>query len=177
MKCTRCVFKHFSAYFCKMLPVKRLTKEEALKKIKHNYSYQERCHNEVKDKLFGYGLRKADADEIISNLIENNYLNEERFAKLFAGGKFRMKHWGRKKILYELQQKGVNKVNIALGLKEIDGEEYVAAIKKLVKRKWKELSGSHHIAKQAKTYAYLLQKGYEPELISSAIAEVVKGEK
>jgi regulatory protein len=80
-----------------MFSKNRLTKDQALDKIKYYCSYQERCHSEVKDKLYSYGLRKKEAEEIIAEMIENNYLNEERFALQFAGGKFRMKQWGRKK--------------------------------------------------------------------------------
>ncbi len=151
-----------------------MTKEDALKKIKSYCSYQERSHKEVKDKIYSYGLFKADTEEILAKLIEENYLNEERFARQFAGGKFRMNHWGRKKIVYELQQKGVNKVNIKLGLKEIDDKEYLVTLEKLGKKKWNELRGQQYLAKQAKTYAYLLQKGYEQDLIRSVINELLK---
>lgn len=157
-----------------MFSPKRFPKEDALKKIKHYCSYQERSHNEVKDKLYSYGLFKAEVEELISKLIEDNYLNEERFAKQFAGGKFRMKQWGRKKIQYELQQKGVNKLNIKTGLKEIGNEEYQLTIQKLAQRKWDELKGQHYLTRQSKTYAYLLQKGYEQSLISAVINSLAK---
>ena len=81
----------------------RLTKEQGLEKIKPYCAYQERCHREVKEKLYSYGLRKAEVEEILSFLIEENYLNEERFAVQFAGGKFRIKQWGKKKIQYEFK--------------------------------------------------------------------------
>ena len=82
---------------------KFLTKEQALQKVKQYCAYQERSHYEVQQKLYELGIRKQDHDEIISSLIEEDYLNEERFAKAFAGGKFRMKDWGRKKIYYALK--------------------------------------------------------------------------
>ena len=157
-----------------MFSPKRLTKDDALKKIKSYCSYQERSHKEVKDKLYSYGLYKVETEEIISILIEENYLNEERFAKQFAGGKFRMKQWGRKKIIYELQQKQVNKVNIKTGLKEIDEEQYLSVIKKLAEKKWKELSGQHYLTRQAKTTSYLMQKGYEQPIIATVIAGFLK---
>ena len=84
---------------------KYLTKEQAIQKAKQFCGYQERSHAEVVQKLWDLGIRQADHDEIISSLIEENYLNEERFAKAFAGGKFRMKDWGRKKIYYALKEK------------------------------------------------------------------------
>ncbi len=152
-----------------MFSVKRLQKEDALKKIKNYCSYQERSHKEVKEKLYSFGLFKSETEEIVANLIEENYLNEERFSKQFAGGKFRMKQWGRKKIEYELQQKGVNKVNIKLGLKEINDNDYREVLQKLASKKWRELKGQQHLVRQAKTNAYLLQKGYEQTLIGQVI--------
>jgi regulatory protein len=126
----------------------------------------------VKEKLYSFGLFRSEIDEIISNMIENNYLNEERFARQFAGGKFRMKQWGRRKIQYELQQKGVNKLNIKFGLKEIEEEEYLKVLKKLASKKWEELSGEQYLVRQGKTINYLLQKGYEQDLITTAIDEL-----
>jgi regulatory protein len=155
-----------------MLSPKRLSKEEALRKIKNYCSYQERSHKEVKEKLYSFGLFRSEIDEIISNMIENNYLNEERFARQFAGGKFRMKQWGRRKIQYELQQKGVNKLNIKFGLKEIEEEEYLKVLKKLASKKWEELSAEQYLVRQGKTINYLLQKGYEQDLITTAIDEL-----
>jgi regulatory protein len=152
-----------------MFSKNRLTKEQALDKIKYYCSYQERCHSEVKDKLYSYGLRKKEAEEIIAEMIENNYLNEERFAVQFAGGKFRMKQWGRKKIQYELQQKGVNDIIIKIALKEIDEEEYLETLQKLAQTKWNALNVENNLLRQSKTNAWLLQKGYEQTLISEVI--------
>jgi regulatory protein len=155
-----------------MAPKKRLTKEQALEKIKNYCSYQERCHSEVKDKLYSYGLYKKEVEELIASIIENNYLNEERFARLYAGGKFRMKQWGRKKIQYGLQQKGISSSNIKLGLKDIDEEQYLSTLKKLAQSKWNNLAGEQYLARQAKTNACLLQKGYEATLVNKVIREL-----
>ncbi|OYW17150.1 MAG: RecX family transcriptional regulator, partial [Sphingobacteriales bacterium 12-47-4] len=84
------------------MPVQRLTPAQALQKLKHYCAYQERSHSEVKEKAYGFGLHRQEVDEVISALIQEDYLNEERFAIAFAGGKFRMKGWGRAKIKYEL---------------------------------------------------------------------------
>lgn len=150
-----------------------LTKEQALEKIKHYCNYQERCHKEVRERLYSYGLRKNEVDKIISQLIENNYLNEERFAVQFAGGKFRMKLWGRKKIQYELQQKGINSFIINIALSEIDQDKYLDRLHKLAKKKWEVLNKENNLTRQSKTTSYLLQKGYEQRLIS----EVIRGMK
>ena len=98
---------------------KILTKEQALQKLRQYCAYQERSHSEVQQKLYELGIRKQDQDEIISTLIEEDYLNEERFAKAFAGGKFRMKDWGRKKIFYALKEKKVSEYSIKQAMKEI----------------------------------------------------------
>jgi regulatory protein len=152
-----------------MFPAKKLTNDEALKKIKNYCSYQERCHHEVTEKLYSYGLYKTEVNEIVSDLIQNNYLNEERFATQFAGGKFRMKHWGRKKIQYELQQKRVSPYIIKLALKALDEEDYQTTLNKLAEQKWKQLDGEHYLSRQSKTMSYLLHKGYEQSIISNII--------
>ncbi len=158
-----------------MLRRKHITAEQALQKIKQYCTYQERCHKEVKEKLYSYGLHKSDTEKIVADLIENDFLNEERFAIQFAGGKFRMKQWGRKKIQYELQQKGVNTYSTKVALKELDQSDYSDTLHKLASVKWESLATEHHLTRQAKTQAYLMQKGFEPELISKAIKELRLG--
>ena len=158
-----------------MIRRKHFTAEQALQKIKQYCTYQERCHKEVKEKLYSYGLHKSDTEKIVADLIENDFLNEERFAIQFAGGKFRMKQWGRKKIQYELQQKGVNTYSTKVALKELDQTDYSDTLHKLASVKWESLATEHHLTRQAKTQAYLMQKGFEPELISKAIKELRLG--
>ena len=104
---------------------KYLTKEQALQKLKQYCAYQERSHQEVIQKLWDLGVRKSEHDEIVSGLIEEDYLNEERFAIHFAGGKFRMKDWGRKKIYYGLKEKGVSAYCITKALKSIGDEALI----------------------------------------------------
>jgi regulatory protein len=154
----------------------RLTKEQAWQKIKHYCAYQERSHNEVKNKLYGFGLYKSEVEELLSKALEEDYLNEERFAEMFAGGKFRMKNWGKIKIVYELRQKGVSSYNINRGLKAIPDEDYRNTLRKLAEEKWNHLKGEHPLSRQAKTTSYLQQKGYELPLIQQAVQTVKKGE-
>lgn len=149
-----------------------LTREQALSKIKHFCAYQERSHYEVKQKLYSFGLAKSIVEEIISSLIEEDYLNEERFARAYAGGKFRMKHWGRNKIIYALKQKQVSAVNIKSGLKELEGEMYTQTLLKIANEKWQSLQGESTMMKRAKTQAYLLQKGYENNLIIEILQNI-----
>ncbi len=158
-----------------MLRRKHFTTEQALQKIKQYCTYQERCHKEVKEKLYSYGLHKSDTEKIVADLIENDFLNEERFAIQFAGGKFRMKQWGRKKIQYELQQKGVNTYSTKVALKELDQSDYSDTLHKLASVKWESVATEHPLTRQAKTHSYLMQKGFEPELISKAIKELRLG--
>src|SRR3954468_3518797 len=152
----------------------QLTKEQALQKLRHYCAYQERCHDEVKEKLYSFGLRKQMVEESIAQLIEEGYLNEERFAIQFAGGKFRMKQWGRVKIKYALKQKQVSTYCINKAIKELDEEDYEKTLHKLAKQKWDTIKGVgvNGFVKMAKTTDYLLQKGFEPELVRAAIEEL-----
>lgn len=156
---------------------KTFTPEQAFAKAKHYCAYQERSHAEVKEKLYSFGLRKTDVETILAKLIEENYLNEERFARLFAGGKFRMKKWGRVKIVYELKQKRISAYNIKIALEEIDESEYLAVLKKLAEAKWRSLKKDQHIIRQTKMQQYLLQKGFEPNLVKAIITEIRKAAK
>jgi regulatory protein len=149
-----------------MVYKKQLTKEQALQKLRHYCGYQERCHSEVSEKLYKLGVRKSDHNEIIAALIEENYLNEERFAIQFTGGRFRMKQWGRVKIKYELKQKQVSDYSIKKALKQLDEEEYLKTLARLVKEKYASLKNEQYLVRKKKTTDYLLQKGYEAELIN-----------
>ena len=149
---------------------KQLTPEQALQKLKHYCAYQERSHSEVKEKLYSLGVWKKDHDNIIATLIEGDYLNEERFAIAFAGGKFRMKQWGRVKIKYELKQKQVNDYSIKKALKQIKEEEYLAVLKKLADEKYASLKDEQYLIRKKKTIDYLMQKGFEMELIKKAVS-------
>jgi regulatory protein len=151
---------------------KYLTKEQALQKLRQYCAYQERSHFEVKQKLWDLGVRRAEHDEIISGLIEEDYLNEERFAKAFAGGKFRMKDWGRKKIYYALKEKQVSEYNIKKALKEIDDEDYKKILRELAEKKYELLKGEQYLVRKKKTMDYLMQKGFEADLVNKAIAEL-----
>src|SRR5689334_25253039 len=109
-------------------PKKRTSQTDALAKIYRYCAYQERSHQEVRNKLFELGLYQSEVDELLSRLITEGFLNEERFAKAFAGGKFRMKKWGRLKIINELELKGLTRNCIKSGLREIDDGDYNAAL-------------------------------------------------
>jgi regulatory protein len=155
---------------------KQLTKEQALQKARHYCGYQERSHADVKEKLYSFGLRRQEVDETLARLIEDNYLNEERFACQFAGGHFRLKRWGRVKITYELKQKRVSEYCIRKALKEIDEDDYEKTLDKLAADKWQTLASEPNLfIKMRKTQDFLLQKGYESALIKAAIEKIRSG--
>lgn len=154
-----------------------LTPNQAYPKIKHYCGYRERCHFEVKERLFGMGLPKKEVEILLSRLIEEDFLNEERFAIQFAGGHFRQKKWGKAKIVYALRQKRVGENIIKRALKEIEEDNYTASLQKLAIAKWESLKGGNYITRQVKTNAYLLQKGYEAQLIQRIIAGIRAGRK
>ncbi len=156
---------------------KKLTSEQAYQKLKHFCSYQERCHQEVLEKIYSFGIYKSEADVLISKLIEENYLNEERFAFAFVGGKFRIKQWGKIKIEYELKQKRVSSYCIKKAMKTIEEEDYLQTIQTLVLKKWDSLKHEQYLNRQAKTIAYLTQKGFEHALINNAIQLIRNKEK
>ena len=153
---------------------KFLTPEQAFQKLRQYCAYQERSHSEVKEKLYDLGVWKKDHDEIISKLIEENYLNEERFAIAFAGGKYRIKHWGRVKIKYELKQKQVSEYSIKKALKQIDEADYLATLKSLAEDKYNTLKADQYLIRKKKTMDYLMQKGFEPALITTVVQDLTK---
>lgn len=147
------------------------SKEEALQKAKQYCAYQERCHSEVKEKLYSFGLYKKEVDELLSELISDNYLNEERFAIQFAGGKFRIKQWGRVKIKYALKQKQVSEYCIKKALKVIDEAEYNRTAQKLADQKLKLLKAEKNIfIKKKKLQDHLMQKGFETDIVRKLTA-------
>lgn len=156
---------------------KQLTPEQALQKLKHYCAYQERSHSEIRDKLFNLGVWKKDHDAIIATLIEENYLNEERFAIAFAGGKFRMKQWGRVRIKYELKQRQVSDYSIRKALRQIEEPVYLQTLQQLATSKYALLKGDQYLVRKKKTIDYLIQKGYEPELVNAAIAALTNTKK
>jgi regulatory protein len=160
-------------YFCGEMNNKYHSKDEALQKAKQYCAYQERCHSEVKEKLYNLGMNKKEVDELLSELISDNYLNEERFAIQFAGGKFRIKQWGRVKIKYALKQKQVSEYCIKKALKQIDERDYTKTVEKLFEQKLKTLRSEKNIfIKKRKLQDHLLQKGFETSIISKLIAEI-----
>jgi len=146
-------------------PKKKLSPTQALAKAEMTCAYQERCQQEMRDKLYEWGLHSNDVENIIATLISNNFLNEERFAKAFAGGKFRIKKWGRIKIKIELKKRKISDYCIRKGLAEIDENEYIKIIKEIIAKKLKENSkGKMHI-RNYKVAQYAQSRGFEGDLV------------
>lgn len=141
-------------------------------KIYKYCAYQERTHAEVRNKLFEYGLSSEDVDIVITQLIGEGFLNEERFAKSFAGGKFRIKGWGRIKITHELEARGLTKNCIQIGLKEIDGADYEKTLETTLKKKAETTDEADAYRRRDKIAKYAIQKGYEPDLVWRLIKQM-----
>ena len=151
---------------------KALTPEQALQKLRHYCAYQERSHQEVRDKLFQLGCPSRQHDELLTTLIEEDYLNEERFAVAYAGGKWRVKRWGRVKIKYELQQRKVSAYCIRKAMAEIDEEDYIKTLDRLASDKYESLKKDQYIIRKKKTTDHLLARGFEPDLVRAAVAKL-----
>lgn len=135
--------------------------------------YQERCHGEVRNKLYELGCRTPEVEEYLAEMISMGLLNEERFARAFARGKFRLLHWGREKIKQQLKIKKISDYCIKKAMTEIDGEEYEQKLIKLIKNKEKQLNKEKSInIKKQKIYRYIVQKGYERDIVISLLNNI-----
>ncbi|QSE98594.1 regulatory protein RecX [Fulvivirga lutea] len=150
-------------------PKRKLNPKEAKLKAADFCAYQERSQQQVRDKLYTYGLYSDDVEQILSELITENFINEERFAKAYAGGKFRIKKWGRNKILQGLNQHRVSNYCIKKAMEEIDEEDYQNTLLELIASKKSKVTAKDSFTKNRKVAAYLIQKGYEPTLVWDAL--------
>ena len=149
-----------------------LTNKEIENKIKIYCSYQDRCHKDVVLKLKDFNIDNKGKNEIISNLIKENYLNESRFCKSFARGKFRIKNWGRIKIKNELKLRDISSYNISLALKEIDDKDYIEKLDSIFKKKLSSLGNINVNIKRKKIFSFLKYRGWENNLIFDKINEI-----
>ncbi|WP_461532552.1 regulatory protein RecX [Sinomicrobium sp.] len=158
---------------------KTYTVDEAKRKLEHFCAYQERCHKEVAEKLRAMGMIPIAVDAVVVHLIENGFLNEERFARSFARGKFRVKKWGKQRIVRELKMRDIAQSNIKLALREIEGENYLDTFHELADKKWSQLRSSTpgNTAKEIdrcrkKLADYLLYRGWESQLVYDKLHEL-----
>lgn len=148
---------------------KTYTLQEAQTILERYCSYQERTHKEVISRLIKMGMISEAIDLITISLLQNDFLNEERFAKSFARGKFRINKWGKIKITQHLVFKGISKANITIGLLEIDDEEYKKTILSLADKKRLLIKEENKFKKNQKLIQYLQQKGFETSIIYECI--------
>lgn len=146
-------------------PLKITDPHLALMKLQSWCAYQERCQHDVRNKLYEIGMWQEAVENIIVKLIEDNFLNEERFAMAFARGKFNIKKWGRVKIKQELKQKRVSDYCLKKALQQIDETEYITTLKTLLEIKGKLIKEKNPIKFKYKLISYALSKGYERDLI------------
>jgi regulatory protein len=152
---------------------KTYTVQEATKKLEHYCAYQERCHQEVRQKLETMHMIPEAIDVIVVHLLEHNFLNEERFAKTFVSGKFRIKAWGRRRLTFELKKKDISKVNINQALAVISNEEYNEIFNDLAEKKANSIKEPNVFKKRKKFIDYFLYRGWESHLVYEKAHELI----
>tara|TARA_B100001113_G_scaffold256365_1_gene211665 strand:+ start:1624 stop:2091 length:468 start_codon:yes stop_codon:yes gene_type:complete len=155
-----------------MLKKKSYSLNEAKKKLENFCSYQERCHKEVKEKLRELGMIQSASQEIIAQLIQEDYLNETRFAKNFARGKFRIKNWGRNRISRELKSRNISDYNIKMGMQEFTDIEYEETFYNLIEKRKKSVEHLPIDQQKKKIFSYLSYRGWEHEKIFDALNQL-----
>ena len=149
-----------------------LTLKEIEGKLQYYCSYQDRCHKEVIEKLKTFNVKEHESNQIISNLINDNYLNESRFSESFVRGKFKIKNWGKIRIISELKRRNISPYNITLGLKEVEDQDYLNKFEEIFKKKLSSLKNLSSDVKKKKIISYLQYRGWESNLIYSKINEM-----
>lgn len=152
---------------------KTYTVEEAKTKLESYCAYQERCHKEVQKKLKELRMIPEAVDQIIQHLIQENYLNETRFAQAFARGKFKNKSWGKNRITRELKLREISSFNIKIALKEITEHDYLSSFEALVEKRLTQLNSEKNLQKKKKKLVdYLFYRGWEPHLVWEKVANI-----
>ena len=157
-----------------MNPQRTYSLDEAQKLLENYCAYQERCHKDVTDKLRKMRMIPEAIDQIVVHLIQHNYLNEERFSKAFTRGKFRIKKWGKNRIIRELKFRQISDYAIKSGLKEIDLDDYYRTLHELTEKRIAQVKENNIYKKRKKVADYLLYRGWESNLVYDKIYELVK---
>ena len=158
--------------------VKRITDPKiAQAKAEHYCVYQERSQQEVRAKLYEWGVYPSVIEQVITRLIGDNFLNEERFARAYAQGKFNQKHWGRIKIKQGLKLKRVSDKLINKALQGLDGDEYLKVLAQLLEKKADKLQEREPYKRRYKLQQYAMSRGFENDLINEVLKtnELAKG--
>jgi len=148
--------------------------KEALTKAANFCAYQERTHKDVRQRLAELDVIGDESEAIITWLIENNYLNEERFARIFAGSKFRQKKWGRNKIRQELKMRGVSDYCLKAGMSEIDGDDYMVTLQEIIEKKSRDIKDSNKLIIKQKLVKFALSRGFEHNLVFDVVGKFLR---
>ncbi len=154
-------------------PKESITVTEAIKKLERYCAYQERCHKDIEEKLGTLKLIPEAKEKIILHLLEHNFLNEERFAKSFARGKFNIKKWGKQRITRELKFRGISEYNLKIALKEISDIDYHQTFHELAEKKYATIKEQDKNKKRKKLADYLLYRGWETNLVYEKLNELI----
>jgi regulatory protein len=141
-------------------------------KMEYYCAYQERCYKEVEEKLYSFSRNQSEKDEILTYLIENNFINEERFAQSFVRGKHNYKLWGKNRIMNELKFRNISSRIITIALKEISEETYIENFHQLAEKHWNSITERKGQKKNKKFVDFLIRKGYETSLIYEKLKEL-----
>ena len=151
--------------------MKYISKDEALAKLQRYCAYQDRCHQEVRSKLLDLGIRGHDLEEIMADLIIEKFLDEERYARSFVRGKYRIKKWGRTKIRQGLKQKNISAYCMKMGFSEIEEDVYYNNLVSILEKKAPLTKASNSYQRNAKLAKFAIQKGYEPYLVWEVVKD------
>ena len=148
---------------------KYISKQDALARLQKYCAYQDRCHQEVRSKLVEIGIYGDDLEEIIVDLIQDKFLDEQRFALSFARGKFRYKKWGRIRIRRELKMRDISDYCMKKAMAEIEEEDYIQTIQTLLTKKDQQIKEKNPFTRRKKLADYVIGKGYESFLVWNEI--------
>ncbi|MCI2229263.1 RecX family transcriptional regulator [Polaribacter sp. MSW13] len=157
-----------------MVQKKSFTVDEIKRKLEQYCVYQDRCHKEVEQKMREYNLIPEAKELILLSLMKDNFLNEERFAKSFARGKFRIKSWGKQRIVRELKFRDISTYNIKTALKEIDEKEYISTIYRISENRNEVISEPNIYKRKKKLIDFLMRKGFENGLIFKTVNDIIQ---
>ena len=152
---------------------KYFTVDEIKRKLEHYCAYQDRCHKEVEQKMWEFNLIPEAKELILLSLMKDNFLNEERFSKSYARGKFRIKNWGKQRIVRELKFRDISAYNIKTALKEIDETEYLKTLYSITENRNEVISEPNVYKRKKKLIDFLMRKGFENDLIFKTVNEIL----
>lgn len=152
---------------------KYISRDEALRRMQRYCAYQERSHKEVRSKLLNLGIYGDSLEEIMAQLITDNFLNEERFARAYARGKFHMKKWGRRRILQELKFRDISDYCIRKAMEEIPEKDYLETLEEVIRKKNDKLAETDEFAQRNKIAQYAISRGYEPDLVWELVDRLI----